>query len=261
MKFGLCTGGENAPIVAEAGYDYIELSAVNDLEPFEHDDGQISDLSDYLRRLGLRGEACNQMVPGDLPVVGPDRDLDALKWYMATVCSRAARMGGKVVVFGSAGARRVPDGYDYDTAFSEMAEFLAAIADIASSTGIMIAIESLNTRESNMVTSVGEAIRLAHQVARPDSIAVLSDLYHVQVDGQIFDETVQAASAGLLAHVHVACGLDRHAPRSEDHDELARFFTALRVGGYDGRISVESNWTDMAAEAPVALEVMRAAWG
>ncbi len=56
--------------------------------------------------------AANSLVPGDLKIVGPVVDFERLRKYIGNVTARAQRVGMKTLVFGSGGARNVPDGFD-----------------------------------------------------------------------------------------------------------------------------------------------------
>ncbi len=260
MKFGICTGAEKAPIVAQLGYDYIELTVVGALKPQESDSAHVNSLNQLLIEAGLHAEAFNVLLPGDLRVTGPSVDPIAQKKYLETACQRAAALGGKILVFGSGGARNVPEGYDREKAWEEIRAFLSIAADAAADNGICLVIEPLNHKECNILNSVAEAVEMAKQVNRPEAVAVLSDLYHVTVDEQSFEETAEAAKLGLLRHVHVACTTERRVPREEDLDVLVRYFSAFKKYGYEGRISIEAGSKDFNTDAKIGLSIMRQAW-
>lgn len=260
MRFGVCAGLDQVTIVQEAGYDYYEPGVANTLLPETPDEAALPPLRAALAVSELRPEAFNYFLSGDVRVTGPGRDPERLRAWLASACARAAAVGGKVLVFGSAGARNVPEGYAAKQAWLEIRGFLQDASVAAQAHGIEIAIEPLNSGESNILNSVNEGLDMVNDVNRPESIGVLADLYHIQKDGESFDGTLQAARRGMLRHVHVACGLDRHAPRETDIAELAAFFAVLKSGGYNERISIESGWSDFASEAASALAVMRRAW-
>ncbi len=52
MRFGVCTGPENAQIIKDAGFDYIELSVSGGLKPFEDEAAVIPAIQEQLK--GLR---------------------------------------------------------------------------------------------------------------------------------------------------------------------------------------------------------------
>jgi sugar phosphate isomerase/epimerase len=240
------------------GYDYIEPGAVDAFAGQSPEADRVRENAAALQAAGIGAEACNGLVPADLRITGPNRVPAKLHEYMQRVCERAATLDVKALVFGSGGARRVDDGYPHEQAWSEIVAFLKDAAGPAAANGIVIAIEPLCAKECNIINSVAEGIRLAEAVGRRDAVAVLSDKYHVDTDAQSYEET---ASAGArLRHVHVACGLDRHAPRDGDVDELTAYFNALKLCGYDERVSVECSFVDFEAEAPIALDAVRRAW-
>jgi sugar phosphate isomerase/epimerase len=61
----------------------------------------------------------------------------------------------------------------------------------------------------------------------------------------------------LLAHVHVAEREKRTAPGVAG-DDLRPYLRALADTGYQGRISIESGWADLAAQLEPALASLRA---
>jgi len=52
----------------------------------------------------------------------------------------------------------------------------------------------------------------------------------------------------------------RRAPVTADFEFLRDYFRVVKASGYDGRISIEGSWEDLARQAPEALAVLRRAW-
>ena len=148
------------------------------------------------------------LLPGDLKVVGPEMDAARQDRYLELAFARAASLGGQVAVFGSGAARGIPTGGP-----RRGAEAGAGVSGAGGGGGgaawDYIAIEPLNVTECNFINSVAEGVVLAQEVNHP-AVAVLSDLYHVDHDGQSYEETREAAP--LLRHVHVAGAVGRRAP-------------------------------------------------
>jgi len=256
MRFGICTGPENRDALAEAGYDYIELAVAGALRPEEPEGDVMPPLRAAFALPGVKPEAYNVLLPGDLKVVGPETDAARQERYLESAFARAASLGGKVVVFGSGAARGIPAGWPMEEAQRQVREFLGRAGAAAARHGITVAIEPLNVTECNFINSVAEAVALAREVNHP-AVAVLSDLYHVDHDGQSYEETREAAP--LLRHVHVA-GAGRRAPTPDDHTFLRDYFVVLKASGYDERISIEGSWEDLVGQAAGALTVLRRAW-
>src|ERR1700722_8554541 len=117
MKFGICTSWTNAKAVQTAGWDYVEENVQNVLQ------GTVEDASwtegAKMAAAPLPIPAANSLVPASLKITGPSADLSALQKYMTRVLSRAGSVGIKTLVFGSGGARNVPEGFDRAAAFNQ----------------------------------------------------------------------------------------------------------------------------------------------
>ncbi|MDR3709053.1 MAG: sugar phosphate isomerase/epimerase [Capsulimonadaceae bacterium] len=257
MRFGVCEGTNNLGIIVDAGYDYVELSVAGHLAPEKPESEVLPALEKALNAASIRAEAFNGFLPGDLRVTGEGVDPERQKAYVASACKRAAALGGKSIVFGSGGARQVPDGFDRNVAYRQIREFLLRAGDAAAANGIVIAIEPLNVTECNILNSVAESTEVATQVNHK-AVQVLSDFYHVDHDGQSYDETALAGK--LLRHVHIASPGNRKNPVAADIPILTEYFRALRKAGYDQRISIECGWPDFAKDAASSLDVVRKAW-
>lgn len=256
MRFGVCAPPDALESVAAAGYDYLEPSVVGMLQP-ERSGTEI--MPPLLARFGasrLKPEAYNLLLPGGLKVVGPDTDTERQERYLEAAFRRAASLGGKIAVFGSGGARRVPDGWPRTDAYTQISAFLTLCGDAAKRHGLAVAIEPLNSSECNILNSVAEALKLVVELGHP-AVGVLSDLYHVTQDSQSYDETRDAAA--WLRHVHVA-GLGRRAPAVGDYEYLREYFAVLKSVGYSGRISIEAQWEDLEKQVAEALQTLQRAW-
>lgn len=253
MRFGVCAGIDKAQIVHAAGYDYIELGAASDLIPDE-DEAAWTEKRRLIETMSLVPEAFNSFVRTG-KIVGPEADFARLERYVNTCLTRAAQVGGKVVVFGSGGARNVPDGYPAEQAEVEILRFLQLCAEASDKTGVVVTIEPLNRGESNVINTVADGARLARQVGRP-GVQNLADTFHMEKDGEPLEAIVE--SADVLAHTHTA-DTGRRAPGTGTYDHVA-LFRALKQANYDARLSIECGWGDFAAEAPAALEHLRRAY-
>lgn len=254
MRFGVCAGVEAAPRLAEAGYDYIELSVAGDLIPDE-EEAIWTAKRRAIDAMPLRPEAFNSFVRTG-KIVGPEADPERLRRYVETALRRAAEVGGKIVVFGSGGARHVPDGFPRDRALHQLLDFLGYCADASERTGVVVAIEPLQQAECNIINLVSEGAALARSVERP-GVRNLADTYHMEREDEPLSAIV--ASADVLAHAHTA-DTDRRAPGAGTYDHAA-FFRALRDAHYDARVSIECSWQDrFADQVGPALAHLKAAY-
>jgi len=255
MKLGICTSFAQHEAARAAGFDYLEPT-VGSLVPDQPDDA-FAEVRRQAAQAVIKAEAFNCFLPASLKVTGPDADLDALTRYVTTACARAALVGGSVIVFGSGGARTVPEGFSLDEAMRQVTVFLTATGVIAGADGITIAIEPLRKAESNIINLVSEGYALARRVAHP-AVQALADIYHMGQEGEPYAAVVPGAD--MLAHVHISHPITRKPPAPGDGGDYAEFFRALKQAGYDGRISVECGWDDFAAQAPVTVDLLKTEW-
>ena len=107
MRYGICTGIENAGLVKKLGYDYIELSVTKTmgLDPAAYAVGKKA-----LEESGIEAECFNILFPKTMNFVdGKTTNLDALEAYLEKAMAMIADLHGKVscsVVASSVHARR-----------------------------------------------------------------------------------------------------------------------------------------------------------
>ena len=253
MRFGVCATIERAATVAAAGFDYIELAAASVLDPTRSDaDWQATRRA--MDAMPLRPQAFNVFITAG-KVTGPDADPAFLQPYVETLLTRAARVGGQIVVFGSGGARNVPDGFPRDQAEAQIRQFLGWCADASDRTGVVVAIEPLNREESNILNTVAEGAEYARAIGRR-GVRDLADTYHMEKDSEPLGAII--AAADVLAHAHTA-DTQRRAPGTGTYDHVA-LFRALRAADYDARLSIECSWEDFDAQAGHALDHLKRAY-
>jgi D-psicose/D-tagatose/L-ribulose 3-epimerase len=260
LRYGVAAFGAvdplaQADVVARAGYDYIEpaLSKTVALAPGQRDAALAT-----LARTGLRVETMNWFLPGsDIRVVGPDVDAARIREYLETSLALAERLGAKVIVFGSPGARTVPDGFPHDKAWEQLKEFLRTCGDViqAHNYGMVIGIEALRKPETNIVNSVAEALKLAREVNHP-KIRIIVDFYHLAFEHE--DPNVILGGRDMIVHLQIADPHDRTFPVSDAGEPRYRaFFANLRKIGYNGRISIEANSDNVGADAKASLAFLK----
>jgi len=247
MRVGICTS-PTALASPIDGLDYIEGGVGELLCPRDSE-------AVFAERLAAAGgavapvRAANSFLPGELKTTGPDVDPAAVDAFVHTAFGRAQRMGVTVIVFGSGGSRAVPDGWDVARARDQLVEHMRRWGPPAGEAGVTIALEPLNTRECNIVTSVDEGAELVRRADHPN-IRLLIDTYHMAVDGDPH-EAIRRAE-GLIVHAHCAEG-DGRGPLGTVGEDHRPYFRALKDIAYDGGVSIEATWKDLAAELPAAL--------
>ena len=255
MKFGVCTDLQNAGLFAKAGYNYIELNVSRDLKPEEPETVFAEDLK-KIKSAPLPAKAANCFIPGDLKIVGPDVDDERLEHYVIEAFERAQRAGISVIVFGSGGARKIPDGFPTKKGYKQLVDFGGLVGTLAKKSKMTIVAEPLNTAETNQLNTVAQAAQYVKDVGHP-SMKLLVDAFHWARENEPAADIV--AFAPLLAHTHIATYTSRCAPGLEDCD-FGEFFKALRDGGYNGTLSIEGSWSDLPSQARRSLEVLESAY-
>ena len=112
----------------ELGFDYVELP----LAQFAAlDEGAFESALRQVQESGLRCEACNNFLLQSVRVTGPGVDVADAERYVIMALGRAARLGARVVVFGSPWSRNVPPGFSGDEAWRQLVAFLRLVDPIA----------------------------------------------------------------------------------------------------------------------------------
>ena len=253
MEYGVCVGPKLAAMAAGLGYDFFETQVMDLLRPLD-DEAAFQAASAATRAAPIPCKVLNCFLPGTLKTTGPDVDPARLDAFAASVCRRAGDVGVDVIVFGSGGSRSVPDGFDRAEAWRQVAGFCRRLGPIAAPHRITFVIEPLSVAYCNFLNTVGECADLVREVNHP-AIRLLVDSHHWGKDNDSADDIV--SSGPLLAHVHVATPKSRLAPGGEPYD-FKPFFDALKAGGYDGRVSIESDLPNPPDDLRRALDVMRA---
>jgi len=252
MRFGVCGGPDVAAVAAVAGYDYFEWSVGDCLKPLDGQAAFDAALA-QVKAAPIPCEALNCFVPANLKITGNAVDDAALDRYVQTVMERAERAGVSVIVFGSGGARAIPDGFDPAAAHRQLVTFGRMAAAHAAAHGVVVAVEPLNDKECNVLTGVAESASYVREVDRP-ALRLLVDGYHwMRGKGTVAEIT---AAGPLLVHTHIATEANRRAPGAEPCD-FAPFFNALKRAGYQGCMSFEGGLTDSEKELRSALALMR----
>lgn len=251
MKFGVVYDLAKAELIQKLGYDYIEghVTAIAAME-----DAEFEALVSRIDKLAIKVEACCVLFPGGLKLTGPDTDLDAVEKYLDRAFARLERLGVDSVVFGSGGARKVPEGFDRAAAWHQMITVGRLLAIKAKEHNLTIVMEPLNTKETNIVNYQLEGLALTLDVER-DSFKVLTDFYHLWLGGE--DRAEVAACAGFLKHAHIAYPKGRLCPKKGDDVSYDGFFAGLADASYRGRLSVECRINDPETELPETLAVLK----
>ncbi len=255
MKLGLCTSFQNIHLAAELGFDYIEC-ALNALAAMPEADFQ--QLLADSRHFPVPVSKCNCLLPGDVHVTGPEASETVQRAYLDRAFSRARSLGVTVAVFGSGGARGVPEGWPFDEAWRQIAAFLRLLGEYGDRYGITVAIEPLRRQECNLLNLVSEGAALA-ALTNHLRIGVLGDTFHMVSGGEPYSALTNAGT--LLRHMHISHTLPdlsgRIYPADGDGEDYAALFAALKAADYQGDVSIEAGSKDLRTEGAAAFRCLK----
>jgi len=240
MNIGCCISHQDENklrIAKKVGLDFVEASFSG---LGTTDKNSLDKYTSLLAELNLPCVSTNGMLFGDFRLTGPNADLArAGDFVYKTLDYSAKAVGYKYVVFGSSGARNVPNGFSHEEATEQITKFLAEyVAPAMREFGVVCLIEELCPKETNIIQTCAEAMKIIKAVNLPE-IKLLIDYYHTETS----EEPVESLEAYVpyTKHVHIASPRNsRRYPIPEDGDDYKKFFDILRSGGYtEMNISLE----------------------
>ncbi len=195
---------------------------------------------------------CNVLFPGSMKLVGPQVDENRILNYVDTVFYRARRAGIPLIVLGSGGSRRLPEGYDYPQAKAEFAVLCRKLAGVAQKHGVTIALESLNRTETNFLNTLREAAEVVASVNHPH-FRLNADIYHMAKENEPPRHIVEARK--WIVYVEIAEKEQRTLPGVKG-DDFKPYFEALKSIRYRGPIVIEGRSSNLAGELPLAHQYL-----
>lgn len=242
---GICRA-DDADLVEQAGYNYIEIGISAMLAPHQADSVWEKNY-EILKAHPLPIRTANSFYPGDFKLVGPEADLERNLAYAETAMQRGKLLGIETFVLGSGRARKIPEGFSREEATAQFVELCKGIGDLGEKYGIVTVIEPLQSRETNFINSVREGTQIVLAVDKP-YLKVLADFYHMARENEDAGAIIEAGEH--LRHCHIAEKEERTCPGIAG-DDFTPYFKALKKIGYKGRISLECRFpekeTDIAA--------------
>ncbi|MGI5850557.1 MAG: sugar phosphate isomerase/epimerase family protein [Caldicoprobacterales bacterium] len=252
MKIGLCGPIGQIEEIANIGFDYIEPTVVSVVQM---DSTEYKEALSNIKEVGIGCEVFNVLFPGDIRLIGPEADLYKVEEYLKGAFDRIAGLGAQVVVFGSGGARKIPTDAILEEGWNELVEVAGLMGKLARQYDIIVAVEPLNKRETNIINSLVQGIKFVEDVGHPN-IKLLADFYHMRMEDEPM-EAIGQTTADLLVHTHIANGQGRTIPLDKSEDVYGDFFLNLNNIGYRGRVSIEASTRDIGKEGPMALALLR----
>ena len=231
IEFGFCAPPERAAALAAANISAAE-STVGTICKWT-DEERAANVAAF-KAAGLRFETCNGLIGGFS--LYDDPDFEKTNAYFDNALPKLADAGMKILVFGSGGYRKVPEGVDPAFAKSRILDFLRLLSRRIEPYGMTIAIEPLNRGECNILNSSAEAAEYVWELNLPN-IRLLVDYYHFLLEGERL--TAIADYKDILVHCHIARPVGRGTPAPYDGVDYRGFIDALKAIGYNGLVVAE----------------------
>ena len=254
VQIGYCSQLKEIEAAKAAGFDYIEVRTT---EIAGLTDEEYARLAEKLKRLGIPTPAAYQFIPGAIKLTGPKTDKAEQMAYVRKALDRLARLGVRVITFGSGTARQVPEGFSKSEAFQQLVDFGKRIGPEAKARNITIAVEPQRRQECNIINNTAEALELVEAIDHPN-FQLMIDFYHFSVEKE--DPAIILKAKDHIRHLHMANPEGRVFPLKWDEYDYGAFFENLRKIRYDGRVGLEARATDLSKEAPQALTLLRRAF-
>ena len=252
-EIGVVQDIENDSLLQAFGYKYLVENTTKLLSPRTVSDEQFQVKLKAIRQSRIPLYACNIFIQADLKVVGPSVDEKAILEYVEKVFARAQQAGLTMIIWGSSGSRRIPDGYDRATARKQFISIGKRIASVASKYNIIVALESLNTSEANFITTVSEALDVVKAVDHKN-LRLCVDIYHMSKDNE--SPGVIAETKGYVVYCELAEREGRTPPGTHG-DDFRPYLKMLKEIGYNGIIVIECRWDKVRAQGKPAYDELR----
>jgi sugar phosphate isomerase/epimerase len=237
---GLAGPLDRADFFKNQGADFLTVGTADILMPDKPDEDFAKSLA-KVAASPLPVLACNGFIrPANLRCIGPQANHDEVLKWADTAFRRLKQIGGRFMVFGSSGARKLPDGWDKKQADDQFIALLKRMGPLAGNHGVTVTVEQLQPSECNFLNHIEHTARLIRAAGHPN-VRVLADLFHMARSGDTPEDLKNAME--VVAHIEIAEKGDRTYPGVAG-DDFRPFFRVLKQAGYRGAINIEGRGKD-----------------
>ena len=233
----------------EMGYDYIEATAGEILALTDND---LETLSGLIKTGDFVLRYVNSFVRPDLKICTETGE--SLEDYAREVIRRVAVLGAGVLIFGSGAARKHPESMTQTEGLRKFVDFLRLCVKAAKQYSIKIALEPLNSTETNILNSVAEGAELVHWLNSPE-IVLLADAFHMAIEGETADVILD--NEDIISHLHISEAPGRVYPGKFGGEYLIKLGKELREEGFCKNATVECCFDNFEIEGPEALRFVK----
>ncbi len=162
------------------------------------------------------------------------RSLDVM-YSLVDLC---AELGGRYLVHGSPGQRRIDPGDTREAALARAQACWSTVAERAQLAGVTYCVEPLSSEQTPLVNTLEEAAQIVATIDNPALKSMLDCSSAGQMEKEPLDRLAERwLPKGLIAHVQVN-DRNRRGP-GQGEQKFAPLFAALIRHGYTGDIAVE----------------------
>lgn len=248
---GMVASLEQDSIIYASGYRMLGESVGRMLSPSITEE-QFQDNLTRIKKARCKVFLCNVFFSGSMKIAGPDVNEERVLRYADTVLSRAKRAGIPLVVLGSGGARRIPDGYDAKKAQADFVILCRKLGMVAKKYNVMIALESLEATETNFLITLKSAAEVVRAVNHPN-FKLNADIFHMMREGESAQSIIDAGE--ILVYCEIAEKLKRSLPGVQG-DDFKPYLRALRTVKYKGYIFIEGNTSNPKNDIPLSFKYL-----
>lgn len=252
-EIGVISSVTKDSVISAAGIRFMEESVGNTFSPRKVSEEQFKINLERIKQSKVKVIAANSFIPGTLKLVGDAIDEKAVLGYVDTVMRRCKEAGVGIIVLGSGDARKLPPGYDSLKASKQFISIVRKMAKVAAKYDRVIAIENLNSTETNFVLSLHEALQYVKAVNHPN-FRLTADIYHMLMENESAASILEAK--GYLVHAHIAEKIERAFPGKRGVD-FKPYFAAMKKIGYTGAIDMECRWSNFDQEVKGAKDFLQ----
>ncbi|MBA4053757.1 MAG: sugar phosphate isomerase/epimerase [Marivirga sp.] len=237
-EIGIAQDFQNDSLLYASGYRYVVESAAKCIYPSKVSDQQFHDNITAFKNLKVKIYAVNIFFPGDLKLVGSSVNEEAIVAHARAVLKRCRDAGINMMVWGSGGARRIPDGFEHAKAKDQFVGIARRVSEVAKEYNVILALENLNHTETNFINTVEEAYEIVKKVNHPNFLLCV-DIYHMLMEGE--PPAIIEKTKDKLIHCDIA-EKENRAPPGVKGDDFRPYLRALKKVGYNGKIVLECRW-------------------
>jgi sugar phosphate isomerase/epimerase len=251
-QLGIVAPIEQDSLVYASGFKVLGESVGKMLSPSIPEEQFLKNI-ERMKKARCKVYLCNIFFPGStIKIAGPNVNEQRVLGYADTVFSRAKRAGVSYIILGSGGARRLPEGYDKQKAMDDFAVLCRKLAEVAAKYKIMIALESLETVETNFLLTLKDAAYVV-RAANHRNFKLNADIFHMLREGESPQSIVDAAD--VLVYCEIAEKEIRSFPGVKG-DDFKPYLRALRKANFKGYIFIEGNTKDPGHDMPLSFNYL-----